>query len=115
VHTASERCIVDVHQPGIPLSHTGEIPMSHNNLTFLALLPALLCATAAFGQGASKSAHADIVNAQGQKIGNAKILATKEGIKIEVNVSQLPPGSHGIHIPRWENVKGRTSRPLARI
>ena len=64
----------------------------------LALLSALLCATAAFGQGAAKSAHADIVNAQGQKIGTARILAAKEGIKIEVNVSQLPPGTHGIHI-----------------
>ena len=69
--------------------------MSHNKLT---LLPALLCATAVFGQGAPKSAHADIVNAQGQKIGTAKILAAKEGVKIEVNVSQLPPGIHGIHV-----------------
>jgi Cu-Zn family superoxide dismutase len=69
--------------------------MSYNKLT---LLPALLCATAVFGQGAPKSAHADIVNAQRQKIGTAKILAAKEGVKIEVNVSQLPPGIHGIHI-----------------
>ena len=69
--------------------------MFYNKLT---LLPALLCATAVFGQGAPKSAHADIVNAQGQKIGTAKILAAKEGVKIEVNVSQLPPGTHGIHI-----------------
>src|ERR1700686_80066 len=64
----------------------------------LILIPALLCATAVFGQGTSKSAHADIINAQGQKIGTAKILAAKEGVKIEVNVSQLPPGNHGIHI-----------------
>ena len=64
----------------------------------LALLPALLCATAVFGQSAPKSAHADIVNAQGQKIGTAKILPAKQGVKIEVNVSQLPPGTHGIHI-----------------
>jgi Cu-Zn family superoxide dismutase len=62
------------------------------------LLPALLCATAGFGQGAPKSAHADIVNAHGQKIGTAKILAAPKGVKIEVNVSQLPPGTHGIHI-----------------
>jgi Cu-Zn family superoxide dismutase len=72
-----------------------EIPMPYNKLT---LLPALLCATAVLGQGAPKSAHADIVNAQDQKIGTAKILAAKEGIKIEANVSQLPPGKHGIHI-----------------
>jgi Cu-Zn family superoxide dismutase len=69
--------------------------MSHNKLI---LIPTLLCATAGFGQGMPKSAHADIVNAQGQKIGTARILAAKQGVKIEVNVSQLPPGLHGIHI-----------------
>ena len=35
---------------------------------------------------------------QGQKIGTAKILAAKEGVNIEVNASQLPPGIHGVHI-----------------
>jgi superoxide dismutase, Cu-Zn family len=79
--------------------------MSFKKLT---LLPALLCATAVFGQGAAKSAHADIVNAQGQKIGTAKILTAKEGIKIAVNVSQLPPGVHGIHIHRISRVRART-------
>jgi superoxide dismutase, Cu-Zn family len=69
--------------------------MSCNKLTLLA---ALLCATVSFGQDAPKSARADIVNAQGQKIGTAKILAAKQGVKIEVDVSQLPPGIHGIHI-----------------
>jgi superoxide dismutase, Cu-Zn family len=64
----------------------------------LTLLAALLCATVALGQGAPKSAHADIVNPQGQKIGTAKILATTSGVKIEVEVSQLPPGVHGVHI-----------------
>jgi superoxide dismutase, Cu-Zn family len=69
--------------------------MSYNKL---ALMPALLCAIAVFGQGAPKSARANIVNAQGQTIGTARILAAKDGIKIEVKVSQLPPGVHGIHI-----------------
>jgi Cu-Zn family superoxide dismutase len=64
----------------------------------LILLPAVFCATVAFGQGAPKSAHADIVNAQGQKIGTAKIVPAKQGVKIEVSVSQLPPGKHGIHV-----------------
>jgi Cu-Zn family superoxide dismutase len=69
--------------------------MSYNKLI---LVPALLCATAVLGQGAPKVAHADIVNAQGQKIGTARIVAAKQGIKIEVKVSQLTPGMHGIHI-----------------
>jgi superoxide dismutase, Cu-Zn family len=69
--------------------------MSYKKLT---LLPALVCATAVFGQGTSRSAHADIVNAQGEKIGTAEVLPAKVGVKIVVNVSQLPTGTHGIHI-----------------
>lgn len=71
--------------------------MSYSKLV-LVFLPALLCTSAAFGQGAPKLAHAEIVNAQGQNIGTAKIVPAKKGVKIEVNVSQLPPGKHGIHI-----------------
>lgn len=62
------------------------------------VVPALLCATAAFGQRAPKSAHADIVNAQGQKIGTAKIVPVKTGVKIEVKVARMSPGEHGIHV-----------------
>ena len=47
---------------------------------------------------ASKSAHSDIVNAQGTKIGTAKITSTGDGVKIAVKVSDLTPGEHGIHI-----------------
>jgi len=73
--------------------------MSYSRLVLVFVwLPALLCSSVAFGQGAPKSAHADIVNAQGQNIGTAKIVPAKKGVKIEVNVSQLPPGNHGIHI-----------------
>jgi Cu-Zn family superoxide dismutase len=71
--------------------------MSYSRLV-LVFLPALLCSAAAFGQSAPKSAHADIVNGQGQSIGTAKILSAKKGVKIEVSVSQLPPGKHGVHI-----------------
>jgi superoxide dismutase, Cu-Zn family len=69
--------------------------MSYNKLT----IPlAFLCAISVLGQSAPKSAHANIVNAEGKKIGTAKIVAAKEAIKIEINASQLPPGTHGIHI-----------------
>ena len=47
---------------------------------------------------ATKSAHADIANAQGTKIGSAKITSTAKGVKIAVTVSELTPGEHGIHI-----------------
>ena len=64
----------------------------------LLVIPALLCATAVFGYPAPKSAHADIVNAQGQKIGTAKLTSAKDGVKINVKVTQLPAGVHAIHI-----------------
>ena len=63
-------------------------------MRILALIPALLWATAGF----ARSAHADIMNAQGQKIGTAKIKPSGSGVRIDVNVSHLPPGTHGIHI-----------------
>jgi len=60
-----------------------------------ALIPALLWASAGFAQSA---AHADIVDAQGKKIGTAAFRASGNGVRIDVNVSGLPPGTHGIHI-----------------
>jgi Cu-Zn family superoxide dismutase len=59
-----------------------------------ALIPALLWATTGFAQ----SAHVDILNAQGQKVGTADIRPSGSGVRIDVSVSQLPPGTHGIHI-----------------
>jgi len=47
---------------------------------------------------APKSAHADIVNVQGMRVGTAKITPTKNGVRIAVDVSHLPPGEHGIHL-----------------
>jgi Cu-Zn family superoxide dismutase len=46
----------------------------------------------------AQSAHADIVNATGQKIGTASFTPGDGGVRIDVDVTQLPPGTHGIHI-----------------
>jgi superoxide dismutase, Cu-Zn family len=54
--------------------------------------------TYAVPQQLAQSGHADIVNAQGQKIGTATIHQSGTGVRINVEVSQLPPGTHGIHI-----------------
>ena len=66
----------------------------------LLVIPALFCfcATIALSDTAPKSAHADIVNGQGTKIGTAKITSTTGGVKIAVSVAQLAPGEHGIHV-----------------
>ena len=62
------------------------------------LAGALIWTTAVFAQSAVRSAHADIVNAQGQKIGTATIRQAGDGVRFEIQVSQLPPGTHGIHV-----------------
>ena len=46
----------------------------------------------------AQSAHADIVNASGQKIGTAAFAPSEGGVRIDVDVAELPPGLHGIHI-----------------
>jgi Cu-Zn family superoxide dismutase len=46
----------------------------------------------------AQSAHTDIVNATGQKIGTATFSPSAGGVRIDVDVTQLPPGTHGIHI-----------------
>ena len=49
-------------------------------------------------RSAPTSAHADLVNAQGAKVGSATITATAKGVKIAVTASDLTPGEHGIHV-----------------
>jgi len=65
----------------------------------LPILSAAFLALAAIPSSAQpKSAHADIVNAQGATIGHADFSAVPDGVEISVTVSQLSPGEHGIHI-----------------
>jgi superoxide dismutase, Cu-Zn family len=67
-------------------------------IRYLALLPALLFSFVVFGQHSPSSAHADLINAQGQEIGTARLTQTDDGVKINVRVSHLPPGTHAFHI-----------------
>jgi Cu-Zn family superoxide dismutase len=62
------------------------------------LAGALIWTTVVFAESAVRSAHTDIVNAQGQKIGTVTIRRAGAGIRLDLRVSQLPPGTHGIHI-----------------
>jgi Cu-Zn family superoxide dismutase len=64
----------------------------------LSVLAATISTTRAVPRQSSLSGHADIVNAQGQKVGTATIHPSGSGVRIDVVVSQLSPGMHGIHI-----------------
>src|SRR5947209_10212536 len=88
----------------------------------LLTLPALLLTATLPGQAAQKTARADIVNAKGEKIGSATLreekgksepigivvmqgekaergtLEVSGGVRIKLNASQLPAGTHAVHI-----------------
>jgi Cu-Zn family superoxide dismutase len=63
----------------------------------LLVILALFVATAVQARPA-QTAHADILNAKGEKVGTATIQPAKLGARINLNVSQLPPGTHALHI-----------------
>ena len=63
-----------------------------------AAIPALLFAVTTQAQTAPQTAHADIVNAKGEKIGTANLSAMGGGVHIDMDVSGLPPGTHALHI-----------------
>src|SRR5688572_19275738 len=43
------------------------------------------------------TATAELVNAEGKKIGKVLLTETKKGVKLMITASDLPPGTHGIH------------------
>jgi Cu-Zn family superoxide dismutase len=59
---------------------------------------ALFLASASFGQSVEKTARADIYNAKGEKIGAAALHGAEGGVKIDLDVAQLPPGTHALHV-----------------
>ena len=50
------------------------------------------------GDAAPQKAKATLINAQGQKVGEAKLEETPNGVKITLKVENLPPGIHAFHI-----------------
>ena len=71
----------------------------------------------------ASSAHANIVNASGDKIGTATFVPSAGGVRVDLDVSQLPPGTHGIHIhtvgkcegPDFKTAGGHLDRKSTRL
>ena len=68
------------------------------HLRHLLVIAALLAPAAVLSQTAAapKKAHADFINGKG--VGTATITPSGAGVKIAVNVMNLPPGVHALHI-----------------
>lgn len=68
-----------------------------------ALFLFVLSTTTVFAQesqkhGAPKPVVADIVNAQGQDVGTATLSEAPNGVKVKLDIKNLPPGPHLMHI-----------------
>lgn len=63
------------------------------------ILPALLTFLV-FGcsESAPLTAKATMINSQGEKVGEARLTETPQGVKIELIAEKLPPGQHAFHI-----------------
>ena len=67
---------------------------------FLCFLPIFLLVSLAYAEDVKPLAHADIMNASGEKVGTV-IFYPKEGdLHMDLNITNLPlsPGEHGLHI-----------------
>jgi Cu-Zn family superoxide dismutase len=50
------------------------------------------------GKAASKAVTVQFKNADGQNVGTATLSSTPQGVKIALDIKNLPPGDHMIHI-----------------
>jgi superoxide dismutase, Cu-Zn family len=71
-----------------------------------ALFLILFSSAALFAQDGQKHAAAkpvtvDIINAEGRSVGTAVLSESQHGVKITLNVKNLPPGPHLMHIHQF--------------
>jgi Cu-Zn family superoxide dismutase len=65
-------------------------------LAALAVLPA--CASRPGASGAGEGAQARLLDPSGKEVGTARFEPAAGGVKVDVKVTGVPPGTHGFHV-----------------
>ena len=64
----------------------------------VAALPALLAVSASAAMHKNKGLEVDFKNAQGQDVGTALLTPAGSGVKVKLDLTNLPEGEHAIHV-----------------